>query len=256
VYQDNCPKFKDWVNRFIELTELHRFKEDPEWGQVLLQLHNGEITDEVIDWVSKQVVTLSTVLPDDIKYATYQNRDHDATNAALFEERATHLHNKTGSTKDSILMFSENVMRQNGSKKYEPFRNVMAYWEHCREDNVKVAPCGNGKMDPVLRLHHSYRFMLPINKNMNEGQANGSQVTLEKVVFKPNVQHKTVMIGKNIPVQAACTNQVDHIVVCHTNDRVKPQVFSIKPKSHTFDARVPKPKSLQARDSEHATFSR
>jgi hypothetical protein len=141
-------------------------------------------------------------------------------------------------------------MRKNGSKKYEPFRNVMAYWEHCREDDVKV-PCSDGRMDPVLRLYHSCRFMLPVNSNVNEGQANGSQVTLEKVVLKPNVQPKSVMIGKNISVlQAARTSQaqVDHIVVRHTNDRVKPQVFSIKPKSHTFDTRVPKPKSLQARD--------
>jgi hypothetical protein len=36
VYQDDCPEFKDWVNCFIELTGMHRFKDDPRWGQVLL----------------------------------------------------------------------------------------------------------------------------------------------------------------------------------------------------------------------------
>ena len=29
VYQDDCPEFKDWVNCFIELTGMHRFKDDP-----------------------------------------------------------------------------------------------------------------------------------------------------------------------------------------------------------------------------------
>ena len=61
---------------------------------------------------------------------------------------------------------------EHASKKYEPFRNVMAYWENCGEDDVKV-PRQDGRMDPVLRLYHSCRLMLPVNKNVTEGQANG-----------------------------------------------------------------------------------
>jgi hypothetical protein len=91
-----------------------------------------------IDWINEQVVTPSTVLPDNIKYTTYRNRDGNAINATFFEERATHQYSSTGNTNDSIMIFSDNVMRQNGSKKYEPFRNVMAYWENCGEDNMKV----------------------------------------------------------------------------------------------------------------------
>ena len=96
---------------------MHRFKDDTRWGQVLLRLRNGEITDEDIDWINERVVTPSTVLPDNIKYATYRNRDRDAINAALFEERVTRLYNTTGSTDDSIMIFSDNVMRQNGSRR-------------------------------------------------------------------------------------------------------------------------------------------
>ena len=32
VYKENCPEFKDWVNCFIELNGLHRFKDDPNWA--------------------------------------------------------------------------------------------------------------------------------------------------------------------------------------------------------------------------------
>ena len=35
VYEENCPEFRDWVNCYIELTGMHRFKEDPEWGLLL-----------------------------------------------------------------------------------------------------------------------------------------------------------------------------------------------------------------------------
>ena len=37
VYKENCPEFKDWVNCFVELSGLHRFKDDPNWGLLLLQ---------------------------------------------------------------------------------------------------------------------------------------------------------------------------------------------------------------------------
>ncbi len=109
-------------------------------------------------------------------------------------------------------------------------------------------------MDPVLRLYHSCRLMLPVNKNITKGQANGLQVTLKKVVLKPNVQLETVMINGNVPVQAVQASQVNHIVVRHSNDRVEPQVFSIEPRSFTYDAKVPKPKSLQTRDGNHETL--
>jgi hypothetical protein len=91
--------------------------------------------------------------------------------------------------------------------------------------------------------------MLPVNKNITKGQANGLQVILEKVVLKPNVQPETVMINGNVPVQVVQASQVDH-----SNDKVEPQVFSIKPRSYTFDAKVPKQKSLQTRDRNHETL--
>jgi len=49
-------------------------------------------------------------------------------------------------------------------------------------------------------------MLLPTNTNVGEGQANGMQMTLEKVVLKPNVVPKIVMIGdnNNIPVKASC----------------------------------------------------
>ena len=42
--------------------------------------------------------------------------------------------------------------------------------------------------------------MLPCNKNVGDGQANGTQVTSERVVLKPNESTQTVLINGNIPV--------------------------------------------------------
>jgi len=52
IYNEVCPEFKDWVNCFIELEGMHRFRDDPEWGEVLLRFRNGEVTVEDIEWIN------------------------------------------------------------------------------------------------------------------------------------------------------------------------------------------------------------
>jgi hypothetical protein len=36
VYDEACPEFREWVNCFVELTGMHRFKDDRNWGYLLL----------------------------------------------------------------------------------------------------------------------------------------------------------------------------------------------------------------------------
>ena len=63
--------------------------------------------------------------------------------------------------------------------------------------------------------------MLPSNTNVSEGQANGTQTLVEKVVLKPGMRASTVLITGGIPVPAVKSNQVDHIVLRHCNGRAK-----------------------------------
>ena len=170
VYEENCPEFKDWVNCFIELTGLHRFKNDIAWGQLLLRFRNGEMTIHDIDKVNERVVTVETKLPDDIKYATFFNRDRDSINTALFEERCKVMHNEHGKVDDSILIFSDNISVQRSTKTYGPFKCLKSFWENCGEDDIKLAK-GRGRMDPLLKLYEGCPVMLPVNNNVKDGQA-------------------------------------------------------------------------------------
>ena len=71
MYTEDCPEFKDWVNGFLELNGMHRFKDDPHSGQFLLQSRVGLLTREDIDMSNERCVNhVNTVLPDDIKYAS------------------------------------------------------------------------------------------------------------------------------------------------------------------------------------------
>ena len=192
VYHEDCQEFKDWVNCYIELHGMHRFRDDEQWGQLLLRFRNGEVTLSDIELINECVVVNNATvgdnspLPDDIKCATYFNCDRDTINAALFEQRCEHVHTTTGHTQDSIMIFSDDLHVRNGSKVYVPFRNSHAFWETCGEDDVKTSKM-QGQMDPVLKLYCKCHVMLSFNKDVRQGQANGTQAEVEIVILKPGV---------------------------------------------------------------------
>jgi hypothetical protein len=152
VYIEDCPEFRDWLNCFIELTGMHHFKDDPEWGRLLLCFRNDCVTADDIDKINECVVNAQTALPPDIKYATYFNNDRDSINATLFEEHCRSLYNKTSNMDDSIMIFCDDVHVQNNHKTYVPFRNYATFWENMAENDVTL-PKGAGHMDPALILY-------------------------------------------------------------------------------------------------------
>jgi hypothetical protein len=252
VYAENCPEFKDWVNCFIELKGMHRFKQDPEWGELLLRFRDGKMTETDLQKINERVVHPAAMLPEDIKYATFFNRDRDSINAALFEERCKYLYSKEPTGKpinDSILVFSDGLQVQNSSNQYVPFINTSAFWENCAEDDIKM-PRGAGRMDPVLKLYLGCRVMHTCNTSVKEGLANGTQATLEKVVLKHGQVPRRVLLGGNIPVLAVHANQVSHTVLRHTNERITPPTFTVRPKQQSFRANILKPRMLRVKGKE------
>ena len=236
VYKDHCPEFKEWTNCFIELKGMHRFKDDPEHGKRLLRFRDGTVRPEDIEHYNKHKVTDWTELPEDIRYATYFNRDRDSINAALFEERCKDIYQKHGNTDDTIIIFSDQLRKRIGSKTYVPYKNCKHFWENCGEDHCKPASF-QPRMDPVLRLYTGCRMLLPENSDVAEGKANGTQAKFQKAVLKPGITPRKVLV-EGVPVNAVFASEVDHVVLHHTNDRIQPQTFSLKPKEHRFEAQI------------------
>ena len=47
-YETNFSIWHDWINCFIELFGQHRFKDDPEFGDIMKCIHDGNATDSDI----------------------------------------------------------------------------------------------------------------------------------------------------------------------------------------------------------------
>ena len=247
VYSENCVEFKDWVNCYIELQGTHRFKDDPAWGALLLRFRNGTVTGQDIDLINQRVVSKTECLPQDIRYATYFNRDRDSINTALFVERCKRTRQQRRQLNDSLIVLCSNITVQDSSKVYRPFQQCKTLWQDCGEDDIKMR---NGRMDPALKIYRGCRVMLTENVSVREGRANGTQAIVEAIVLKEGYQASSVNIDSGVTVQTVLATEVSHVVLRHCNNRIAPATFSIEPKQFSFKGRILKPETLSVKEND------
>ena len=259
VYKDTCVEFQDWVNCYIELDGLHRFKEDKEWGLLLRRFRNGGATAADIDKINRRVAPATKCVHYDdpkstgLRYATFRNRDRDAINTALFETRSNFLKDCWTTVADCMLILADDIKVKNSIGQFIPFTNCRVFWENCGEDDVNVTG-RRGRMDPALKLYRDCPVMLPLNINVSAGQANGTQALVKKIVLKPGVQPSQTKIGTDVLLPVVTASQVSHVVLEHCNKRIRPREFFITPKSYAFVAKIPKPRMLRLSADDRERF--
>jgi hypothetical protein len=96
--------------------------------------------------------------------------------------------------------------------------------------------------------------MLTNNKNVLEGEANGTQAIVEKVILKQGVQLQSVILSGDISVPAVGASDVAYILLRHSNKRINPATFKVMPKKHTFKASMLIPRSMQVTGAEREDF--
>lgn len=247
LYEDSCCEFEDFINTFLELNGQHRFKDDPEWGDILTRFREGKMTSDDIRKINAIILSKKDNILPNLRYATYFNRDRDSINAALFE-KAMQEKTKEETLRTGLLVFCDNIKAKDGSDQYVPFQRPDLLWNNLGEDDIKV-PKHLGRRDPVLRLYTFCNLMLPCNKNVTAGQANGSQVTLRKVMLKAGeTTNVTSLDGIDRQVQSVKASQIEYIEVKHVNERIVPSVFRLKPEEFYFTAKIVDPRYSDGRD--------
>ena len=106
----------------------------------------------------------------------------------------------------------------------------------------------------MLKLFYGCQLMLPFNNNVSGREANGTNTRLKKVNLNSDVHPMIFNICGNIPIKAVYASQVLSLKLLHTNQKIVPQTFLVKPKERYFNANVLKPRSLLVKDDEHETL--
>jgi PIF1-like helicase len=124
IYRGNpCSAFRLVLNAFIELDGQHRYRDDPEYGEINFRLRNGCAQVEDIQRINSVCCISPTHRPDpNVPVAVYRNRSCDAINCAMFEEycsknRQTDLGGIFGG---AILIFTDNLQMRDTTKRFVP----------------------------------------------------------------------------------------------------------------------------------------
>ena len=184
--QHENPLWEGGINVLVELDGKHRFKNDPEWGEILERFRNGCPQASDFHKINSRVVGQNTKLPEEIAIASYKNKTRNNIHASQF---LYHLQNH-GFVRDTstqppmhTLIIKANL-QWTGSKaevSRDMQRTIFSYCgdSDCRSGGSHTTSQGRIRggselNDPFLTL--SYRSVVMINKNVKvkEGIANGT----------------------------------------------------------------------------------
>ena len=228
------------INSVIYLENKHRFKEDPEWGEILSRLRIGETTEEDLDLINERCLTNGNLhLPDDKEtrlntcYACPTNLERNAISASIFEEHVRATHPLFGSHLDppSHTLIIEAIIGRNGKPFSRSIQNH--FYDSCGDHHVKTS--GNKHVDPSLKLYTGCPLMVNNNANLvRDGCGNGTLCRLKGVKLK---EGKETYI-KNVSgykVNAVSVGDVEYIICEHWEsfDDRPPSTFHVPMMSDT-----------------------
>ena len=193
-HQPDFAPWHDWINCFIELTGQHRFKLNPEFGDVMQRLHDGCPTTEDIALLNSRVINgdhpdapTDADLPNNLAYAVYRNVDRVAINNGIFAEhvKSTHSIDKTVPPPAHTLIIRSDDLtwHSNGNQFSRSARLIL--WSQCKDTDITVGRKQNKKYaDPFLKLYENIPLMYTENSNVPNGEANGTLCRLIKINLK------------------------------------------------------------------------
>jgi hypothetical protein len=243
TYEDeHFRQWHDFINCYIELKGMFRFKEDIEWGRCLSRFRQGRPSPEDFDMINQRVAingaTLDgDTLPANVQHATFSNRDRCAINTALFSELI-----KTEAD-EAVIVFLDNVETFGADKKKYELKDKETFWTECSEDDIKFSGTTSLRVDPMLKLCSGCPLMASDNVHVRAGVANGTQATFQSLVLKSgNTVSRTTVDG--IELDCVFASQVSHPLL-KQHGTGHQSTFKLEPKKHSFTANCPKPEALR-----------
>jgi len=237
LYAQRSDRF-EWFNVYIELDGKHRFKKDPDWGNLLLRFRNGEVTKEDIDNINSRKVCHGDILPDGIQYATHRNRTRDVINTVLFQKYCRDNVLGNGIVDGAVLILSDCLMRKTSDKTYTAMNAKQIFYNELSENDLQPGQ-QKPRVDPVLKLHRDCPMMMTHNQDVDAGIANGTCATLDQIVLHPMESATLVEVQVGISVKAYYASQVAALRLRHQSQSFNPRVFEIKSDEYAVKAQWP-----------------
>ena len=243
--KDNyCSEFHGMLNCYIELDGKHRFKDDPDFGDLNFRMREGKPTLEDIRKLNEKCVVGPNRKPAaNAQVATCFNKERDAVNASVFNRYC-----KDNGTTDGtvykgalVILMDKLFMKDAGNEMTAVKSNAVKryFWETVGEADCKTTEKGGpNRTDPLLKLCYRCPMMMTENKAVPAGQANGSRVLLEAVHIKRGEQPFMMTLDTGVKIRAFFASQVKKLVVKHESKDIRPRTFDMVAETVKFNCRL------------------
>jgi hypothetical protein len=130
------------INCVIILENIHRFKDDPEYGQMLTRLWRDDLTQEDREKINTRVVgqngvTLPPSFDGDVVYACATNKERNAIQAGIFRDHILSTHPTVNSPE--LLLIIQSSSKQLYAK--------------VKQDNREEPVCNTQQLNQVFTYH-------------------------------------------------------------------------------------------------------
>ena len=178
LFKNNTLQFNA-INRAVFLNISHRFKLDPEYGEIMQRFRIGKASKEDIEKLNSRYYQNSDVTFPPItklRCACYMNDERNAYNNMIFLQhlKATHSKESEGiviSPNHTCIIkcnmkYSNN---QSGAFNRSMYNRLL---DECRDSDIVN---GNGAfVDPALKFFHNIPLMMNTNARIGKELANGT----------------------------------------------------------------------------------
>jgi len=243
IYSTNgCPSFNAQLETYIELDGKHRFRKDPEWGERLLRFREGRPTLDDIRYINSNcLVNENHQPPPGVQVATYLNSDRDAVNCCVFEQYCEAYGTKTEMWSGAAVILMDDLAMKNDRKNFVPIRSnaiQKLFWSSIGENGCHDTSKFRKRVDPTLKLYPNCPLMLTGNKDVSNGQANGSRLFCIGFKVKHGEQPFPLTLASGVIIQAFRANQIKTISVRQEDEDVRPQEFCVEPAKLRFSCQL------------------
>ena len=200
LFSSNSSRhFENCINAYIILSNNHRFKDDPEYGELLSRMWNGDLTKEDREKINTRVIgenglTLPSSFGNkDVCYASPTNKERNAISAGNFKQLVikTHPHvNENRLPPDHTIIIEADIKSSSSKRSKQKIDNVLRHRiiTSCGDAQVKV---GTKHIDPALCLYvGAYVICVTDNSHLKDRvpRGNGTLCRVSSLKLKEGSQ--------------------------------------------------------------------
>lgn len=214
------------LTSFIELMGIYRFEKDPEWGELLGRIYNGEDRKEDRETINRRLMDLTdpnfvSTFDNNITFAVYANKDRSAINACRFSKHLEKHFVKHGFTANpptgycapmhTLIVLADMIDGETDKEVPQIYASQIYNSKHDNSFWVGSDTTNKEAMDPFLRLYTNTRIMLTNNADVSSGKANGTTCIFKEAVLKEGAKVSLICVD-GYWVNAVKVSQVKHLV--------------------------------------------